>query len=50
MATEMLRLLKQVAPLLFIDAGPGCLRGSCPEGAMTCGEAAAVRKEFKELS
>ena len=50
MAKEMLRLARQAAPLLFADAGPGCLRGACPEGAMTCGEAAAVRKEYKELA
>jgi thymidylate synthase (FAD) len=50
MAREMLRLCCQAAPLLFADAGPGCLRGACPEGSMTCGEAAAVRKEYKELA
>jgi thymidylate synthase (FAD) len=50
MAREMLRLARQAAPLLFADAGPGCLRGACPEGAMTCGEAAAVRKEYKGLA
>jgi thymidylate synthase (FAD) len=49
MAREMLRLARQAAPLLFADAGPGCLRGACPEGAMTCGEAATVRKEYQEL-
>jgi thymidylate synthase (FAD) len=49
MAREMLRLARQAAPLLFADSGPGCLRGACPEGAMTCGEAAAVRQEYKEL-
>jgi thymidylate synthase (FAD) len=50
MAREMLRLARAAAPLLFVDAGPGCLRGACPEGAMTCGEAAAVRKEYLELA
>lgn len=49
MAKEMLRLAKQAAPLLFADAGPGCLRGACPEGKMTCGAAAEVRKEYKEM-
>jgi len=49
MAREMLHLARQAAPLLFAEAGPGCLRGACPEGAMTCGEAAAVRKEYREL-
>jgi thymidylate synthase (FAD) len=50
MAREMLRLVRHAAPLLFAEAGPGCLRGACPEGAMSCGEAAAVRKEYRELS
>lgn len=49
MAREMLRLARQAAPLLFADAGPGCLRGACPEGTMTCGEAADVRREYKDL-
>lgn len=49
MAVEMLRLCKFAAPLLFAEAGPGCVAGACPEGAMTCGEAAMVRKEFKAL-
>jgi thymidylate synthase (FAD) len=49
MAREMLRLARQAAPLLFAEAGPGCLRGACPEGAMSCGAAAAVRKEYQEL-
>ena len=50
MAREMLRLARQAAPMLFADAGPGCLRGACPEGAMCCGEAAAVRHEYLELT
>lgn len=50
MATEMLRVCKPVAPLLFAGAGPGCLAGSCPEGKMTCGQVVAVRQEFQELT
>ena len=49
MAVQMLRGCKRVAPLLFTDAGPGCVAGACPEGKMTCGAAAEVRKEFKDL-
>ena len=49
MATAMLRVCKPVAPLLFADAGPGCLSGPCPEGKMTCCQAAAVRQEFKNV-
>jgi len=50
MAKEMLRLARAAAPLLFADAGPGGLRGACPEGAMSCGEAATVRREYQELT
>ena len=49
MAVEMLRLARQAAPLLFAGAGPGCLNGPCPEGAMTCGAIAEVRAEFEAL-
>ncbi len=37
MADEMLRLVKREAPMLFEDAGPGCLSGNCPEGKRSCG-------------
>lgn len=36
LANEMLRLCKGVAPVLFDDAGPGCVRGHCPEGPKSC--------------
>uniref|UniRef100_A0A831UCL2 Flavin-dependent thymidylate synthase n=1 Tax=Geobacter metallireducens TaxID=28232 RepID=A0A831UCL2_GEOME len=49
MAVEMLRLLKNVAPTIFRDAGPGCVAGPCPEGTMTCGKIVEVRKRFKEM-
>lgn len=49
MAKAMLKEARRVAPLLFESAGPGCLQGTCPEGAMTCGEVTAVRREFSEL-
>ena len=31
-ATQMLRLVRPIAPTIFAKAGPGCLRGACPEG------------------
>jgi len=49
MAKEMLRQARQAAPLLFATAGPGCLQGTCPEGSMSCGAMADVRKEYAEL-
>lgn len=37
MANKMLAICKQEAPDLFRDAGPGCVRGRCPEGSHSCG-------------
>lgn len=34
----MYALVKQEAPTLFKDAGPGCVRGHCPEGRRSCGK------------
>ncbi len=49
LAKTMLEQVAAVAPALFHQAGPGCLAGPCPEGEMSCGEAAAVRREFAGL-
>lgn len=38
LADEMLRQCKEVAPTMFADAGAGCVRGACPEGAKSCGK------------
>lgn len=35
-ANEMLRLCKEVSPLLFANAGAPCTHGECPEGSMSC--------------
>ena len=37
-ACKMLELVRPTAPLIFKKAGPGCVRGKCPEGKMTCGD------------
>ena len=37
LAWKMLDLVRPTAPFIFLDAGPGCVRGACPEGKMTCG-------------
>ncbi len=49
LAWEMLSLVKGVCPNLFKSAGPACVCGACPEGKMSCGKAAEVRKKAKEL-
>lgn len=38
LANEMHRLCMEVAPALFENAGPGCVRGACPEGDKCCGK------------
>lgn len=38
LANEMLRQVKEVAPVIFENAGPTCVsEGVCHEGAMSCG-------------
>ncbi|MBR2021972.1 MAG: FAD-dependent thymidylate synthase, partial [Clostridia bacterium] len=49
LATEMLRLVKGVSPILFKNAGPSCVKGGCKEGAMTCGKAKEMRDFFKNM-
>jgi thymidylate synthase (FAD) len=48
MSFQMLRLCRKEAPSVFGDAGPGCVRGKCPEGTFTCGKAAEIRKKFTD--
>ena len=49
LAVEMLKLVREAAPNMFRKAGPPCLRGSCPEGKMTCGKMSQVRESFQAL-
>ncbi len=49
MAKRMLAIAYEKAPLLFEKAGPGCLRGRCPEGKMSCGDAMGVKAEIAAL-
>ena len=49
LATRMHRLVMDVAPVLFADAGPGCLRGACPEGEKSCGQMQWIRQMRDEL-
>lgn len=49
MAEEMHRQCMEIAPALFADAGPGCLRGGCPEGEKTCGKAGEIRARRKAM-
>lgn len=47
LAEQMYALCVKVAPHLFRNAGPACVSGACPEGKMSCGRAAEVRKKYK---
>lgn len=49
LATRMLALVKEVAPHIYSQAGPGCVSGACPEGKFTCGKTKEVRERFKNL-
>lgn len=50
LAIQMLKEVRKVYPVLFKNAGPGCINGPCPEGTMTCGKIVQVREKFKTLS
>ena len=43
LADEILMQAREVLPEFFNDAGPGCVRGACPEGEKSCGK---PRKEL----
>jgi hypothetical protein len=38
-----------VAPNLFLNAGPSCVSGPCPEGAMSCKKSLKVKQRHREL-
>ena len=38
MAWLMLKEARKASPILFDEAGPGCVRGPCPEGEYSCGK------------
>ena len=48
-AWMMLEECRRACPVLFANAGPGCLRGACPEGSKSCGQAALVREQSRLL-
>lgn len=37
LSDKILELCREVAPVIFAKAGPGCVRGKCPEGKRACG-------------
>ncbi len=49
MAESMLSLVKNIAPSIFLKAGPACLDTPCPEGDYSCGKREDVRKKYKVI-
>ena len=50
-AVSLLRQLRKVSPALYSLMGPSCyVTGVCPEGKLSCGRAAEMRKLFSEES
>lgn len=49
MSDEMIKLVKNIYPNLFANAGPSCIEGPCPEGKMTCGKIKEVREKYKNF-
>ncbi len=49
MATEMLRLAREIIPGIFSKSGPNCITGPCSEGEMYCGKLNEVRDKFSNL-
>lgn len=49
LADGMLKEVKMVAPDLFLNAGPSCMIGPCPEGAMSCGKMLEIREKYKSI-
>lgn len=47
MAIEMLRQVREIAPILFKNCGPKCVKGPCTEGNMTCGKIVSIRENLK---
>jgi thymidylate synthase (FAD) len=45
LANQMLKQVKEIAPVLFEKAGPPCeAEGYCPEGEMSCGRIDSIKK------
>lgn len=45
LACNMLKIVKDIAPNIFANAGPPCLNGLCPEGELSCGRPWQKEKE-----
>jgi thymidylate synthase (FAD) len=50
LATQMLKICREVSPDIFAKAGPSCLYAPCPEGKYSCGKIKEVREKFSEIN
>lgn len=50
LAWQMLKICREVSPLLFSKAGPSCIKGACREGKMSCGSMAQIRERSEKLN
>ncbi|MEG0570573.1 MAG: FAD-dependent thymidylate synthase [Oscillospiraceae bacterium] len=48
-ADEMLKLVCEVAPLLFANAGPDCYHSKCSEGKMSCGKQEEMKLFYSKI-
>lgn len=49
-AWEMLKLVRDIAPTVFKNAGASCVTGACSEGKMSCGKMAEVKARHAALN
>ena len=47
LAEKMLELAKKAAPVVFENSGPECVRTTCPEGKMSCGQSKEMKKKYR---
>ena len=47
LANQMLGCVREVAPIVFKNCGPSCVRGKCKEGKMSCGRTMEMREIYK---
>ena len=45
----MLKIVLRVAPAIFKNAGPSCVRGKCSEGKMSCKKMEDVHKKIEKI-
>lgn len=47
LANQMLGCVKEIAPIVFKNCGPSCVKGKCKEGKMSCGRTMEMREIYR---